>query len=95
MRGATQDEQTAIAKGLVSIHAPRAGCDINNLTSDATDIKFQFTHPVRGATSALFDLSNYSQFQFTHPVRGATQATDLRLYPCWFQFTHPVRGATA
>ena len=34
----------------VSIHAPRAGCDLWTLTADWTTYKFQFTHPVRGAT---------------------------------------------
>ena len=36
---------------MVSIHAPRAGCDgFLNLSAERP-LKFQFTHPVRGATS--------------------------------------------
>ena len=39
-------------RGQISIHAPRVGCD--NLLSllDYTNIKFQSTHPVWGATSS-------------------------------------------
>ena len=35
-------------------------------------LTFQFTHPVRGATSIDFETKELSGFQFTHPVRGAT-----------------------
>ena len=35
---------------LVSIHAPRAGCDYSARTFKDLFIEFQFTHPVRGAT---------------------------------------------
>ena len=39
-----------------------------------SDKKFQFTHPVWGATYADSEaLSGYSGFQFTHPVWGATR----------------------
>ncbi len=37
--------------------------------------KFQFTHPVRGATDDYLKGLERQMFQFTHPVRGAT---DLR-----------------
>ena len=34
---------------------------------------FQFTHPVRGATTMPdSDYAATGMFQFTHPVRGAT-----------------------
>ena len=35
---------------LVSIHAPREGCDSNTRTKTDLDKVFQFTHPGRGAT---------------------------------------------
>ena len=36
-------------------------------------MRFQFTHPVRGATTySAFILLERPKFQFTHPVRGAT-----------------------
>ena len=36
------------------------------------DIRFQFTHPGRGATSLASCVSLILAFQFTHPGRGAT-----------------------
>ena len=58
---------------LVSIHAPRAGCDQKKLATLQSSIKFQFTHPVRGATTRQVTLNGQRVwFQFTHPVRGAT-----------------------
>ena len=35
---------------IVSIHAPREGCDVFGLNKPNTQLKFQFTHPGRGAT---------------------------------------------
>ena len=55
---------------------------------------FQFTHPVRGATSKGTNLRDTEEFQFTHPVRGATSSFRLGGGTIEFQFTHPVRGAT-
>ena len=51
VRGATPPTRDAPAPKIVSIHAPRAGCDapINRYTSIIH--RFQFTHPVRGATT--------------------------------------------
>ena len=37
----------------VSIHAPRVGCDKQNLRTDSVSSQFQFTHPVWGATKYL------------------------------------------
>ena len=59
-------------------------------------IRFQFTHPGRGATIRhMISLHQLLVFQFTHPGRGATQAADEE-DPGYnqFQFTHPGRGAT-
>ena len=38
---------------IVSIHAPREGCDLNGWDYTLEGIKFQFTHPGRGATVEL------------------------------------------
>ena len=60
---------------VVSIHAPREGCDKIAASTIPKPPMFQFTHPVRGATSLGFELSAVqTKFQFTHPVRGATAA---------------------
>ena len=63
----------ATASACVSIHAPRAGCDSMDSKLTWTINKFQFTHPVRGATAErLQPKIVIAEFQFTHPVRGAT-----------------------
>ena len=38
------------AVSLVSIHAPREGCDNGYFKAITEHIQFQFTHPGRGAT---------------------------------------------
>ena len=42
----------------VSIHAPREGCDTFYPSYKSFGNKFQFTHPGRGATSAIERASN-------------------------------------
>ena len=74
MRGATWQRQV-YTRGhrLISIHAPRAGCDATNATEYQPYNAFQSTHPVRGATTIpTASLSLLPLFQSTHPVRGAT-----------------------
>ena len=85
-----------VTRHVVSIHAPREGCDLFGLNKPNTNLKFQFTHPGRGATGAGFSLTAIPRaFQFTHPGRGATGAGfSLTAIPRAFQFTHPGRGAT-
>ena len=58
----------------VSIHAPREGCDACYPRRFLRLIRFQFTHPGRGATNVVRPKLLISlRFQFTHPGRGATQ----------------------
>ena len=58
---------------LVSIHAPREGCDCIVNFLPLLFVGFQFTHPGRGATTRrLPALYACPGFQFTHPGRGAT-----------------------
>ena len=79
----------------VSIHAPREGCDGNRLAQLPDFVKFQFTHPGRGATT-----NHHTTPQITKCFNSRTPGgvrlsnridiiTDTR-----FQFTHPGRGAT-
>ena len=80
---------------LVSIHAPREGCDELGGLIKVQELTFQFTHPGRGATLIRQMLLCYSTFQFTHPGRGATYRAHYVIAPRnGFQFTHPGRGAT-
>ena len=60
------------AVGLVSIHAPREGCDFSWAEWTPNTTLFQSTHPVRGATSQFPYGRFIPEFQSTHPVRGAT-----------------------
>ena len=81
--------------GLISIHAPRAGCDGGGQCRWEITKVFQSTHPVRGATKrALAAIIGHIIFQSTHPVRGATGAEIKSADDGGFQSTHPVRGAT-
>ena len=58
-------------------------------------VKFQSTHPVRGATRDLAaHITQSLKFQSTHPVRGATLHVRRVIIARVFQSTHPVRGAT-
>ena len=72
VRGATALLDLGDVDGLVSIHAPRAGCDHREGDCERGEEAFQFTHPVRGATGGLRKVYTEIEFQFTHPVRGAT-----------------------
>ena len=62
----------------VSIHAPREGCDVIKSATAYDVLKFQFTHPGRGATKSLKLYPLHFGFQFTHPGRGATNLPSLR-----------------
>ena len=57
---------------LVSIHAPREGCDDSHSMGIVASFTFQFTHPGRGATETNGEWNISQAFQFTHPGRGAT-----------------------
>ena len=95
VRGATVFGDAGRLMVVISIHAPREGCDADGITTDESSSKFQSTHPVRGATAGdLRDLGRY-RFQSTHPVRGATTDEASDVLDKVFQSTHPVRGATA
>ena len=70
--------EEAKAKGEISIHAPRVGCDLVTLRGWVQKAKFQSTHPVWGATSGGCRAeSQKNQFQSTHPVWGATPGPAL------------------
>ena len=64
-------------QSLVSIHAPRVGCDFTSGKISVSYLEFQFTHPVWGATlSSLLETTTIKSFQFTHSVWGATTQTE-------------------
>ncbi len=58
---------------IISIHAPREGCDLDSVPWALRPGRFQSTHPARGATAAtLAQKHKMLLFQSTHPARGAT-----------------------
>ena len=72
VRGATIEQARGSVDTWVSIHAPRAGCDLCPTATTALRVCFNSRTPcgVRLKVNP-FRLLAY-QFQFTHPVRGAT-----------------------
>ncbi len=74
---------------LVSIHAPRVGCDRDSLARGWRSGSFNsrtpcgVRHLYRGVTWRLH------VFQFTHPEWGATRTRLHTIFISWFQFTHP------
>ena len=81
----------------ISIHAPRAGCDyLRKSSPPKTDVIFQSTHPVRGATITFSEKCVDKQdFNPRTPcgVRRSFRKSSVPRPPK-FQSTHPVRGAT-
>ena len=96
MRGATICIVALLVVVIISIHAPRAGCDGILVASVLNLIIFQSTHPVRGATYACLWRSDSSISISIHaPRAGCDTATPTAAGTITvFQSTHPVRGAT-
>ena len=95
-RGATRDITFGVNSYLVSIHAPREGCDdISEVVTTALT-EFQFTHPGRGATTTFPYISITDDPVSIHAPREGCDfiVLDGRGYTGKFQFTHPGRGAT-
>ena len=63
----------------VSIHAPRAGCDMKGEATDDAARKFQFTHPVRGATCPVVGAFDLSEVSIHAPRAGCDYAEGLFL----------------
>ena len=94
-RGATEIARLLQEWEVVSIHAPREGCDSRFALISLDDSRFQFTHPGRGATSLFTCVSKvFSGFNSRTPggVRHLIMADVPNIL--MFQFTHPGRGAT-
>ena len=95
-RGATSSLLTSAKATLVSIHAPREGCDTDRRTFVLNGFVFQFTHPGRGATGkTLVGLEGELEVSIHAPREGCDDPTARIVEASWkFQFTHPGRGAT-
>ena len=57
------------------------GCDALCAYCSSTVLRFQFTHPVWGATTGVSSSLACEMFQFTHPVWGATLQS-VRAWRC-------------
>ena len=94
-RGATCGGGDEANLAIVSIHAPREGCDRTRRKSLLGSRRFQFTHPGRGATSTANIALSERVVSIHAPREGCDRVTRRgRMDECLFQFTHPGRGAT-
>ena len=62
----------------ISIHAPRAGCDVKSLASCAYSFYFNPRTPCGVRRRVYSSISQRKIFQSTHPVRGATGSARRR-----------------
>ena len=73
-RGATgQCQHGGAGTIVISIHAPREGCDAANVEEHIRIVRISIHAPREGCDLIKFNsLTPESQFQSTHPARGAT-----------------------
>ena len=95
-RGATAGAELLAVPGLISIHAPLAGCDVFR-AHNPESLRYFNPRTPRGVRPRFVDKAvSSSRFQSTHPLRGATLVTLVTCTPFGvFQSTHPLRGATS
>ena len=80
---------------MVSIHAPREGCDVRVSESVKGIASFNSRTPGGVRLGEWRTGKQNLAFQFTHPGRGATDISEVVTTALTeFQFTHPGRGAT-
>ena len=72
VRGATDLIGKLVGGVIVSIHAPRAGCDLHASARPQKSRRFNSRPRVGCDTAAYISFVGQLLFQFTHPVRGAT-----------------------
>ena len=75
---------------------PRTPCGVRRMRLiDADELKkFQSTHPVRGATSAIQNSADIEAISIHAPRAGCDNKAYEAFKQFVFQSTHPVRGAT-
>ena len=71
-RGATLPPLLSPPKALVSIHAPREGCDIQGDSVYLYPSPVSIHAPREGCDALPEGVQPADKFQFTHPGRGAT-----------------------
>ena len=55
---------------MISIHAPLAGCDLGLPINAISNIKFQSTHPLRGATHIIQGYVTHGWISIHAPLAG-------------------------
>ena len=94
-RGATWRSLDAMEPIVISIHAPREGCDRAGTETHQSGQPISIHAPREGCDAAQpFRPQGRPQFQSTHPARGATCLSSTASSRQGFQSTHPARGAT-
>ena len=94
--GATRKIHRHTMTRIVSIHAPRVGCDAIKGVFSCVSVDVSIHAPRVGCDIHNPAILRFScEFQFTHPAWGATSRTTFLCETYMFQFTHPAWGATA
>ena len=75
-RGATKTFRVTLPRRVVSIHAPREGCDSAVWLRVSSSRVFQFTHPGRGATRSASRVASSSS-SFNSRTPGGVRLDDL------------------
>ena len=81
---------------MISIHAPRKGCDYLIAQTRVLETEFQSTHPARGATRSC-RRGRWSSLYFNPRTPQGVRLLGrmISAVETVFQSTHPARGATA
>ncbi len=94
-QGTTDRDAHRSGPGVISIHAPLAGCDSPSWRRWGSQRRFQSTHPLRGATRAVRpDACTREDFNPRTPCGVRRQPRRRSCTTTGFQSTHPLRGAT-
>ena len=73
VRGATIDNPLFVRGRVISIHAPREGCDATRHNLSPAFASISIYAPREGCDAiSMSDCVSVGKFQSTHPVRGAT-----------------------
>ena len=72
-----------MGRGLISIHAPREGCDLQSDFNDLVEQVFQSTHPVRGATSVVCCSMTAFAISIHAPREGCDNASSSSTFSIW------------
>ena len=73
LRGATKSEPNTFTWGVISIHAPLAGCDLAVSRSSRRAANFNPRTPCGVRPESGNRRRQWEEFQSTHPLRGATR----------------------